>query len=85
MPCRLQSYTDGSIVYVCGGRTKPPPPCEWCSRPGRFLCDGKVKGGGGCDRPICKDHSSKIGPDKDLCPTCFAQLKMAAARQLAVR
>jgi hypothetical protein len=60
MPCTRTPYG-----FICsrGRRTKR---CAYCSAPGAYLCDFPVKAGT-CDRPVCGQHRTNVGPEKDMC------------------
>lgn len=51
---------------------------EMCGRMSMVLCDGpagETLGGKPltCDMPLCKEHRTHVGPDRDLCPRCVAK------------
>lgn len=57
-------------------RKRTPPPCQaphtWsggsvCCAMSSRQCDAPV-GDGTCDMPLCEEHATRVGPDRDLCP-----------------
>jgi hypothetical protein len=68
MVCRIVPLPGGGAAIVCGPRGRQRR-CA-CGQPATLLCDWKIKGkkSGRCDRPVCQQHATKVGPDKDLCP-----------------
>lgn len=69
-----------TIAIICGGRRGQPhrPACKCCPRESTKLCDFPVVRNGRratCDVPICDDHATSIGPDRDLCPWHAKQWK----------
>lgn len=57
---------------------RKPPPCEWCKREAKILCDGKARydrnDGKTCDRRMCARHRKRIGPHADVCPECAKKM-----------
>lgn len=44
---------------------------EGCIREHTKLCDFPLKGrkaGKTCDKKLCDEHATKVGPDRDCCP-----------------
>lgn len=68
MPCKTVALPDGGYAIVCYSR-RAPKKCHYCGAPAPVLCDHpKVSSKNGtCDRPCCKQHSKRVGPDKDYC------------------
>lgn len=62
-PC--YSGNDGDGTWFIHGKLGPH--CADCSAPGDKLCDYPVGNGKTCDRSMCDDHASKIGPNMDYC------------------
>lgn len=58
----------GATAIVCTReRVKP---CVTCGRASSLLCDYPVTRNGKpgtCDRAICRQHSERVGEDKDYC------------------
>lgn len=54
-------HVPGAIV--CGNRQK----CRDCGGVSRFLCDHPVGDGKTCDRPMCGEHATEVGPDRHYC------------------
>ncbi len=67
MPCHTMNLPGGGSAIVCTPRGKQRR-CRWCMRWHTKLCDAP-KGKGTCDAPMCDDHATPDGPDRDLCPT----------------
>lgn len=38
-----------------------------CDKWGEYLCDYEVESGLTCDNPVCEDHRTSVGPDRDHC------------------
>lgn len=68
---------NGTMVHMRG--TKLPAPCaaiikmadgrrEYCAAPSSFLCDGPGGGGRDCDLPLCAEHRTQVGENRDYCP-----------------
>jgi hypothetical protein len=56
-------------------RSPVPKHCRCALGPGLGLCmamAGKLcdypVGDGTCDMPVCDDHATSVGPDRDYCP-----------------
>jgi alkylated DNA repair protein (DNA oxidative demethylase) len=78
MHCKVIRTDEHSFAIVCGARRKAIAPCVHCPALSTKLCDGK-KGFGGkktCDLALCDGCAISIGPDKDLCHTCFREKTM---------
>ena len=74
MNCSYVKLPGGGAAIVCGAmRSRLRKRCE-CGRSAQLLCDWKLgpkaigPGVMTCDRPICPEHASEVGPDKHLCP-----------------
>lgn len=69
MPCNVIRDENGIRAIACSrGRREY---CDTCRRPSVALCDFKVKRGGKeatCDRRMCAQHRTNVGPDMDYCP-----------------
>ena len=73
MPCNpLRDKDDRVVGFVCTRGQKVPacsePGCTWRSE---RLCDYPLRGekaGQTCDRPLCRRHARRVGPDRDYCP-----------------
>ncbi len=62
---------DGTAAIVCGRGA--PMRCHACHLAGGFRCDWivgdrKTERPKRCDRPICPDHATQVGPNKHVCP-----------------
>ena len=67
MPCEHFKLPDGIAGIMCS-RHKPQRKCA-CGKPATRLCDFVVNRlGDTCDRPVCTDHATSVGPDLDHCP-----------------
>lgn len=62
------SLRDGGkrIGFICGDFGEP---CRECGSIAENLCDYPVGEGKTCDRPICEEHSRRVGVDIHYCPT----------------
>jgi hypothetical protein len=71
MPCE-PFKVDDAVGIVCTRSRKRT--CRWCTRRAHLLCDGASPGrkSGTCDAPICPDHATHVGHNRDLCPDCNA-------------
>ena len=59
---------DGTVAIVCTrGAAKAPALCEFCAKIHTKLCDFPVWGKT-CDKRMCDEHATEVGPDKDYCP-----------------
>lgn len=71
---------NGVMVHVKMTNTKKRPAPEACREPitlngarmrcygmCTILCDWK-ENRVSCDKPVCKEHATEIGPDQHLCP-----------------
>lgn len=70
MPCERFDATLADGTPVVGIACTRGPSCSECSRPGRYLCDWKLKGakaGKTCDRRLCATCATHVAPDKHLC------------------
>ena len=69
---------DGTHAHMklAGPPAKWPKPCqakwrdttEWCACMAEFQCDWKLRGGGTCDKHLCKPCALSVGNNKHLCP-----------------
>ena len=79
MSCRIIT-SNGRVSMIACGRTRAAQPCEFtegkggnlkrCNKPHTKLCDFKLEGphkGKTCDRRVCDEHATNIGPDRDYC------------------
>jgi hypothetical protein len=67
--CEHINLGDGNFAIVCGVRRGPRAKCSFCRRrPHEKLCDFDLGNGKTCDAKMCDSCSTKIGPDRDLCP-----------------
>lgn len=86
MPCRTIHDDDGrSVGIACGpGHAKT---CRFCrkeskrSRKSMKLCDWQTTSTSTCDAPMCDEHATSVGPDKDLCPPHNARWKHINAKR----
>lgn len=61
MPCTpVFDRKTGKIVGIACSRGKQK--CYVCGKPMEVLCDYP-----GCDKPLCREHSIRIGEDTDVC------------------
>lgn len=44
--------------------------CFCCGQEMVKICDWPLDQGN-CDRKLCKDHATEVGPDRDYCPEHF--------------
>lgn len=60
---------EGGYAIVCGRRASQTKKCLWCSRPAEVLCDHPqpLRKSGTCDLPACREHSRRVGPNRDYC------------------
>lgn len=65
MPCYTVKMPGGGRGFLCGDLG---PHCRECGTVAEKLCDFPVGNNKTCDRPICSDCSTVIGPDIDYCP-----------------
>jgi hypothetical protein len=82
MPCNLINDGKGGQVIVCG-RGNRIKHCVVCGRAAFLLCDYPVIRDGKettCDRPCCRRHAEKLGPDKDYCRAHAALAKEAKSK-----
>ena len=90
--CEVVRLADGTTMIMCGrahGRQRPRPCVECVSgalvdptalvRISALLCDGPGRRGSTCDRPLCLQHATEVGPDRHLCPRCAAQQRLEVA------
>ena len=57
-------------VFICTrGRRNRRCVVQGCGGPATLLCDGPGEGGTS-DAPLCPRHASRVGTDRDLCPSC---------------
>jgi hypothetical protein len=63
--------SDGTVVHVRLA-AKPRRRCTFCDglTPQQRLreCDFKLPDGSTCDRLMCSECATRVGPDQDLCP-----------------
>lgn len=73
MRCDYVPLPNGQHAIVCSSdRKRERRPCARCARPSSKLCDWKMPYPNGerpstCDKPMCPDCATHIGPDRDLC------------------
>lgn len=71
MKCEVR-HERGGVVIVCGSR-KGRSVCTYCAATATKLCDFVIRGRPGidkartCDRPVCEQHATALGPNKDHC------------------
>ena len=81
MPCRVlrDPKTGQSVGIACG--PGPAKTCRFCrselkrNRKSTKLCDWKTTANSTCDAPMCDEHATSVGPEKDLCPPHNARLE----------
>lgn len=79
----------GRGVFVCGRGRRLMPTCYACRAPGNYQCDFFVDPPGTqprrrrCDRHVCAEHRTPLGPKKDACPEHAEACLAALARQRA--
>jgi len=72
--CVTQKLPDGTIALVRMAG-KRPPNCRWCNQTSTKLCDfivsptEQITHKHTCDAPMCDQHATSVGPNKDYCPT----------------
>lgn len=62
--CSQKNKDVGQTMFVCGDLG---PHCADCAAGGEFLCDFPVGEGKTCDRSMCSDHATEIGPEIHYC------------------
>jgi hypothetical protein len=87
MACEHITDKHGTTFICCGSRRRPPK-CKFCSKPSTKLCDFPIHGskkGKTCDAPICDDHATSVGEDRDFCPPHSKQeeLQLGSAERSA--
>ena len=68
MTCRSVKFN--GVRAIVRGRGAPMR-CHACHLAGGFQCDWIVGNGGAsrrCNRYICPDHATQVGPNKHVCP-----------------
>lgn len=73
--CEWVKLPDGTVASVrfAGSRPKPKK-CAWCDKMSTKLCDYRLSPAAQvthvrtCDAPMCAEHATPVGPDRDLCP-----------------
>lgn len=78
MPRRCIPFSiNGASGFICGVKT---PGCKWCRKYGEYFCDFPVNPQSTkkktCDAPMCRDHRTNVGPDKDYCPEHATSAKL---------
>jgi hypothetical protein len=74
--CIPYTSADGKVRGFVRVSGPPPKQCyvAGCGRQSTLLCDWPgPRGLATCDRPLCRDCATAIGPDQDLCPTHAAK------------
>lgn len=80
MTCQVLKDKKGKPVgYVCsrGALTKSTEKCYICGQPAERWCDQPLapleigNEAKTCDKPMCKYHAYRIGPNTDLCREHF--------------
>lgn len=86
MPCRIITDDDGrSVGIACG--PGPAKTCKFCraeskrTRKSTKLCDWKSSSTSTCDAPMCAEHATSVGGDKDLCPPHNARWESIKAKR----
>jgi len=84
--CERLTLRGGFSVIVCSRGGKPSvriPNCRWCEKRATKLCDWPEHAPlrlfthiGTCDAPMCSDHATHVGTDRDYCPLHTAQGKL---------
>lgn len=87
MPCDPFVLRDaaGKVTakgFICSRGRKSRPKCQVCKGLGQmrdsvYQCDGAAADhkSGTCDRHLCAQHATVVGPDRHHCPTCVASPK----------
>lgn len=80
MTCKItrlggaEAGSAGAVVIVCSRGARPSKArCSVpdCPHPATKLCDYPLRGrkaGKTCDRKLCEQHATTMGPDRDYCP-----------------
>jgi hypothetical protein len=83
MPCIPFTLPGGARGFVCTRSRQPAPKCS-CGSKARFQCDADAGiRSGRCDRYLCGNCATELGPDLHVCPKhTAAKLPGAVQRQL---
>jgi hypothetical protein len=70
-PCDVIADGKAGIIIACsrGGRARQR--CCICGGTATVLCDYPLRGekvGQTCDLPLCRKHTTRVGPNRDYCP-----------------
>lgn len=76
MPCNYLISESGKIIGVACSRGKNQKKCYICGKPAVSLCDYP-----GCDKPMCREHSHRIGYDNDVCKEHFNDVSIQKAKK----
>ena len=88
MPCRRLRDDDGNVVGMACG-PGPAKTCKFCraeskrTRKSAKLCDWKTSSTSTCDAPMCAEHATSVGADKDLCPPHNARWESIKSKRRA--
>lgn len=86
MPCRTIRSDDGKMVGIACG-PGPAKTCRFClseskrNRKSTKLCDWKTTSTSTCDAPMCDEHATSVGQEKDLCPPHNARWESIKAKR----
>jgi hypothetical protein len=79
MACEYILDKDGKVMGIICSRGSRAPKCKFCGKVSAKLCDFPVHGskqGKTCDAPMCDDHATSVGEDRDFCPDHCRQEEM---------
>ena len=85
MGCEFFTDDDGRVTMIACSRGPKARTCAECrklnrKRTGTKLCDFKTSSTTTCDEPMCAEHATSVGPDRDLCPTHRMVMAVEGAR-----
>jgi hypothetical protein len=83
MTCETVRLPGLGVALVCS-RGRRPPKCSvrGCGGAAEFQCDaplGLPGAGTTCDRYLCAEHRTALGPDVDFCPEHAREARYRAA------
>ncbi len=71
MPCEVITGYDGKFMRIICTHGRRAPKCKFCVKTSTKLCDFPIHGskkGKTCDPPMCDNHATSVGEDRDFCP-----------------
>jgi hypothetical protein len=73
--CEKIELPGGVVAFVrFAGKRPERKKCSWCDKWSTKLCDYRLSPAAQvthvrtCDQPMCDDHATNVGPNRDLCP-----------------